>query len=358
MLTIRTLCVSAGLVLLLAAPGYAREAGLTADTINAAQWAPPKDKQKGKQKRLGLSPVVLKAQVMLDRAGFSPGSIDGRGGENFEKALAAFQQARGLEVTRSLDEATWNKLTETSSSPAVIEYTITARDAKGPFVKRIPHDYEDMAKLERLGYRGPRELLSEKFHMSEDLLSALNKGADFRKADRTILVANVTREAQAEARGKQDPNTGSADRGSRKKEASPKAARLEVNKTERAVRVYDDSNNLLAYYPASIGSEEKPAPNGDFEVKAVAKYPTYHYDPKYAFKGQRATEKVEVPPGPNNPVGAVWIALSAESYGIHGTPEPDKISKSYSHGCVRLTNWDALALADLVKKGTPVSFVD
>jgi lipoprotein-anchoring transpeptidase ErfK/SrfK len=131
-----------------------------------------------------------------------------------------------------------------------------------------------------------------------------------------------------------------------------------VDKSERAVRVLGSGGALLAFFPATIGSIEKPAPTGSFQVQSVSYDPTYHYDPHYQFKGQHATKPVEVAPGPNNPVGLVWIGLSAKSYGIHGTPDPDKISKTASHGCIRLTNWDALTLAQLVRKGTPVDFVN
>ena len=300
---------------------------LTPEAINAAQWSAHKATHK-------LSAVVLKAQVLLDRAGFSPGVIDGHGGDNFTKALAAFQARHDIQATGKLDEATWSALNETSSEPAVVAYTIDAADVEGPFVKKIPHDYEKMAELDYLGYRGPREALAEKFHMDEDLLGALNKGAKFEQGEK-ITVTDVRRQT-----------------------ANAKAARVKVNKSERSVTVFDADGALLAFYPASIGSEEKPAPSGAFKVRAVARNPTYRYNPNYGFKGQKAQEPVKIAPGPNGPVGLVWIDLTAKSYGIHGTSEPAKVSKSFSHGCIRLTNWDALALAKMVKKGTPVEFVE
>ena len=222
-------------------------------------------------------------------------------------------------------------------------------------MKHIPKDYEKMAELEELGYRSARELLAEKFHMSEDLLAALNKGKDFDQPGAEIIVANV---APLELEKLGSKRAGAKVQMASEGNEKGKAERVEVNKTERAVRVFDREGKLLAYYPASIGSTEKPAPSGKVEVRSIALNPTYRYDPKYEFKGQKATEPVEVSPGPNNPVGLVWIAFSAESYGIHGTPEPDKISKTESHGCVRLTNWDALSLAKFVRKGTPVEFVE
>ena len=196
--------------------------------------------------------------------------------------------------------------------------------------------------------------------MSEQLLSALNKGKTFDREGMEIVIANVPEMEFANGaahsakrlRNAADISTKAA------MDASRRAERVEVKKSERSVRVIGADGKLIAFYPASIGSTEKPAPSGKFVVRSVDLNPIYHYNPKYAFKGQKATEPVAVPPGPNNPVGLVWIDLSAESYGIHGTPQPQNVSKTESHGCVRLTNWDALALAKLVHKGTPVEFID
>ena len=317
---------------------------LTADTIEQAQWSP--GQRQGKN-----SPVIFKAEVLLDRAGFSPGEIDAHDGDNFGKALRAYQQVNELDPTGKLDQATWQALTKSSDQPVTRDYTITADDAKGPFADKIPAQFDQMAKLKQLGYRSPEQRIAEEFHMSPDALTALNKGADLKKDGTKLVVANVAEMAldgglAAEA-GKQ-----------KAKDAGPAAARVEVDKASRAVRVFDRDSKLLAFYPASIGSTEKPAPSGKFSVKAISLNPTYHYNPKYAFKGQKAKSPVTVPPGPKNPVGLVWIDLSAQSYGIHGTPAPANISKTESHGCIRLTNWDALALAKLVKRGTPVEFVN
>jgi lipoprotein-anchoring transpeptidase ErfK/SrfK len=296
----------------------------------------------------GISPLIVKAQVLLDRARFSPGVIDGRDGDNFRRALAAFEQARGLNPDGQLDEDVLAKLVETSGEPAVSEYTVAEADVKGPFTKRIPDEMEAQADLERLGYTGPEELLAEKFHMSEDLLEALNRGKSVEKAGTTIVVANVQAPAANGAGG-----NAATDKNAPK---NPKAAVVEVDKKERLVRAVAEDGSLLAVYPASIGSEEKPAPEGEHTVRAVAMNPTYTYNPDYAFKGVKAKEKFTIKPGPNNPVGSVWIDLSIESFGIHGTPEPAKVGKAYSHGCVRLTNWDVEELAKMVEKGTKVVF--
>jgi lipoprotein-anchoring transpeptidase ErfK/SrfK len=323
----------------------------------AAQSAPPlsppaiENASPAAKAGRGVDPATIRAGIVLDRAGFSPGVIDGRGGENFKKALAAYQAANGLEQTGRLDPATWDKLIGAADQPVLTEYAITADDLKGPFVPNQPRRLEDMARLPHLGYAGAREELAEKFHMSEDLLRQLNPSANLEQEAVRIVVANV---APLERRAPQTSGNARSPKG----EGTRIAARIEVDKGERAVRVFDRDGGLLAYFPVSIGSAEKPAPSGSFKVMRVSYDPPYHYDPKFAFREVKTRRPFTVKPGPNNPVGVVWIDLSAPSYGIHGTPNPDAISKTQSHGCVRLTNWDAMKLAGMVRRGTPVDFVD
>jgi len=319
-------------LLLLSGSVLAASQKLEPDKVNAAEWSAGSGK--GKE----LDPVLVKAQVLLDRARFSPGVIDGHNGENLQNAIKAFEKARGVKVDGALDQEVWSKLKETSTEPVLTEYTITEEDVKGPFVE-IPDKLEDQAKLDRLAYSGPEELLAEKFHMDLDLLKALNPGKPLDKAGTAITVANVA--ASAEARKDRE-----------------KAAKIEVVKREHVLRALGKDGAIIAVYPASIGSEEKPAPSGSHTVRAVARNPNYTYNPDYAFKGVKAKEKFEIKPGPNNPVGSTWIDLSVESFGIHGTPEPEKVGKVYSQGCVRLTNWDVAELAGMVEKGTPVEFLD
>jgi lipoprotein-anchoring transpeptidase ErfK/SrfK len=318
------LVVAAALAL---ACGGTEAAKLDLAAVNQAQFASGDPK--------GFNPAVLKAQILLDRARLSPGLIDGRLGENFAKAVGAFQAANGLPSDGKLTQETWDKLMATSTSPALVTYELTRKDVRGPFTKRIPARLEGMARLPRLGYHNAMEKLAERFHVSEPLLRRLNPGAGFRKAGTTLLVPDV-------GRGK----------------APATIAGVEVDKGARQVRVLDPSGKALAVYPASIGSDEKPAPSGQAEIKRVVHNPTYHYDPDFAFKGVKTKRPFTIATGPNNPVGSIWIDLSIESYGIHGTPEPGKIGKTFSHGCIRLTNWDAEDLASMVQKSTKVSFKD
>jgi lipoprotein-anchoring transpeptidase ErfK/SrfK len=326
----------AGMILLacLVAPAVA---GPDAAAVNDAEFkgkAPADDK---------IHPAVVKAQVLLDRANFSPGEIDGKLGENAEKALKAFSEFKGLAAGKQpLTSEVWSALLATSSEPVVVDYKITEKDAKGPFLKKLPAKMEDMKELKSLDYTSPREALAEKFHMSEGLLEALNPGKKFDEAGQTISVVNtLPKEKSAKPKQVKRPLT-----------------RVEVDKEAQTVKVFGDAGELIAFFPASVGSDDKPTPSGMLKVTSIDARPTYRYNPDYKFKGVKSKEAFTIKPGPNNPAGSHWIGLSSESYGFHGTPNPSKVSKSESHGCVRLTNWDVDRLAKLVKKGTEVAFIE
>jgi lipoprotein-anchoring transpeptidase ErfK/SrfK len=304
-------------------------ASLDAAAINNAEF---RSKPAAEDK---VDAVIVKAQVLLDRAQFSPGEIDGKLGENAQKALRAFAEAKGLAAGKALTPEVWTALAGMSKDPVIAEYTISENDVKGPFLEKLPAKLEDMKDLKALSYTSPREAIAEKFHMSEGLLASLNPAKKFDRAGEIILVANVLN-----------------------KQAKLTIGRIEVDKSRQTVRAFDPSGVLIAFFPATVGSEEKPTPSGSFKVVSADANPNYRYNPDYKFKGVKSRQAFTIKPGPNNPAGSYWIGLSAEGYGIHGTPNPSKVSKSESHGCVRLTNWDAGLLGSNIKKGTPVVFVD
>ena len=303
---------------------------LDMNSVNAAQLP-----SNAAQLRKGLNPAVIKAQVLLDRAYLSPGEIDGRLAENTRKAIALFEGGHGRSPDGKLASDVWSDLLATSEEPVLKEFRIGDSDVKGPFLGKLPSKMEEMSHLQRLSYTSARQEIAEKFHMSENLLQALNPGKSFDRNGETIVVTNVT----------DNPPAG-------------KAARIEVDKAKRALRVYGDEGSLVFAAPATIGSTEKPAPSGTLKVTSVTHNPTYRCNPAYHFKGVHTDRPFTIRPGPNNPVGVVWIGLSREGYGIHGTPDPSKVSKNASHGCIRLTNWNASILAAVVKRGMPVVFLD
>ena len=304
-------------------------APLTPEAINTARFNRANELSKS------IDPVVLKAEILLDRAHAPPGVIDGRYGSNFVKALSTFETVRGLPIDGKLTRRVWDELGGDSAAPVLGSYTIKPEDVVGPFYPDLPADYALQAQLPDLGYRSANEMFGERFHMDRKFLKALNPGIDMEVAGNTIVVALV--------------------------ETLPLAsqvARIDVDKAKGQVLAFDNQGGLIVAYPATIGSDELPSPSGSYVVRGIAPHPTYTYDPVKNFQQGNNVKKLILPPGPNNPVGAAFIALSKPTYGIHGTPDPSKIDKTRSHGCVRLTNWNAQELAGMVKPGVPVNFID
>lgn len=276
---------------------------------------------------------VTHAEVLLERAHFSPGEIDGVFGSNVAKAVAGFQRSRGLPDSGELDEATWAEL-ERDSTPTLIDYTITDADAAGPYIE-IPTDMIEKSKLPALGFRSSAEALGERFHSSPELLQSLNPGKKLDLAGEIIRVPNVEGLAPL-----------------------PKASKLIVDQSDLTVSLLDDADRVIAQFPATTGSSHDPLPIGDWKVKGVARNAVFNYDPDLFWNGNPKHDKAVLPAGPNNPVGGIWIALSKAHYGIHGTPEPSMIGKTESHGCIRLTNWNAALLADAVRPGMLATLQD
>ncbi|NNG73388.1 murein L,D-transpeptidase [Rhizobium laguerreae] len=275
-------------------------------------------------------PAIVRLQVLLDRAGSSPGVIDGHYGDNAKKAVAGFEAMNNLPVDGRLDPEVASRLE--GNAPIVESYVVSAEDAAG-LVDKIPEDYGEKAKMQSLGYTSVAEKLSERFHMGIDLIHALNPASQFAPGD-TVWVVNPG-----------PPRQG-------------KVKRIDADRRTGQVLAYAADGSLLAVYPATIGSQDNPAPSGKHKVKGVARMPVYRYDPKRNFKQGKNDKVLTIPKGPNGPVGTVWIDLTEPTYGIHGTPEPKLIDKVGSHGCVRLTNWDVEELAGMVKPGVMVDFVN
>lgn len=294
-------------------------------TNNAATTNPIKPGDSG--------PAVLRAQVLLDRAHFSVGEIDGAYGDNMLNAVKSYQSAHNLPADGVVSPDTWKAL-DTDTLPVIVPYAISDKDVAGPFYK-IPSDMMKEAKLPALGYSSPAEELGERFHASPKLLATLNRGTSLDKAGVQIMVPNVDRAP-----------------------ITDQAARVLVAKDCSCLEVFDAENHLIAHYPATMGSEHDPLPIGDWKLSKPLWNPVFHYNPDLFWNASEKDSKATIKPGPNNPVGVVWIGLSKPHYGIHGTPEPSQIGKTQSHGCIRLTNWDATELAMMVKPGMTASLRD
>ena len=302
------------------------KASWTLDGLNNAEWYDNIGR--------GQFPVYARAHVMLNNAHASPGAIDGTSGMNTLKAISSFQKMQGLNPSGVLNQETWDRLISLQGNkPAFVEYTITEADLKGPYAASIPRDYALQAKMKGLYYTRVSEMLGEKFHMDEAFLQKLNPNATFKKAGERIVVTNIRNEL-------------------------PENIHLIVaHKGAKQLYLFNSQNQMVGSFPATIGSTDTPSPTGSYKVTGVAPNPWYSYSPSNFLQGNNR-QALSLPPGPNGPVGNIWIGLSKKSFGIHGTPNPSMISKGASHGCIRLTNWNANDLDKKVKAGVSAIFLE
>lgn len=280
----------------------------------------------------GAQPGIVRLQIALDRAGASTGWIDGHSGPSTQRAISAAEEMLGLPVDGQLDAELWSILQ--TGEPMMQTYTLTEEDVNQTLVPDFERgDWAAMRGLDCICYHSMTEALAEKFHLDEDLLKALNPDADFTAAGTQIIVPALG----------EDRNT--------------PVARVVVDKGAGQVRGFDEGGKLVWAARAAVGSQSTPSPSGTVKVTAVALDPTYTYSPEN-FPENNIKDTFTVAAGPNGPVGSVWIDLSKPTYGLHGTPHPEELNTMVSHGCVRMTNWDAKELAHLVTAGVPVEFVD
>lgn len=279
---------------------------------------------------------MLAAQVALDRAGFSPGEIDGRGGPKTRLALSQFQKSASLQPTGVVNEETLTALR--APAEPILSYTIAPQDVAGPFIGSMPKDMMESAKLPALTYTTALEALAEKFHASPALLQSLNPEAKW-AAGEVIKVPDV------------EP----FELPTKAVKGAAGAIEVVISGATKSLVVKDAAGKILMHAPVTTGSSKDPLPIGDWKVTGVAWNPPFNYNPDLFWDADPAHAKAKIPAGPNNPVGVVWVDINKPHFGLHGTPEPSTIGRSESHGCIRLTNWDATKLGRLVSPGTKVT---
>jgi len=347
-----------------AGPTGAAEVDAMASNDDPAAQHPPEDRPR----------PLMQAQVVLDRLGFTPGVVDGKMGMSTVNAIKGFQESRGLEVTGELDQATQQALAQWRHIPATRVVTISEDFANDRFVD-IPDDRKEQAALERMGYSSLGEKIAERFHTTSDVLAELNPGlgggaatadrpadgeagqvpAIAYRAGMKLRVPNIGAD-QFDPSAVKDPQWADTLRELGVGTDQPRAAKIEVDKSDQVLRVLDGEGKLLAQFTATMGSSQFPLPLGTWKILGVGHNPPWQYDPALLANADKSDPKLEIPAGPNNPIGIVWIDLSKEHYGIHGTDEPSQIGRAQSNGCIRLTNWDAARLAQMVTPGIEALF--
>ncbi len=288
--------------------------------------APPKSATSASDASIS---TTLRAQVLLERAHFSPGVIDGLTGSNTRRALRAYQDAHDLPVTGEADDATMSSLGG-EGAPVLVSYTLTESDVAGPFAE-TPEGPEAMSKVDALPYASVEEKVSEQFHVTPGWLRKHNPGVAL-AAGSKLTVPDLSGATEL-----------------------PTPARIVVDESDRSLLLQDEAGKVLAHFPVTTGSAEFPLPIGEWKINGVATDPVWRFDPKLISGTAKDAKAADIPPGPNNPVGVVWMDLSKPHYGIHGTPDPERIGKTASNGCIRMTNWSATAVSKVVSPGMPVT---
>jgi lipoprotein-anchoring transpeptidase ErfK/SrfK len=301
------------------------------------------------------APPNMAIEVALDHLGFSSGVIDGKATRFDEAALRGFQAAHDLPETGKLDDATKQALGTAAQMPATRMVKVPDAFAAGPFIPDLPKETSKQASYDHLSYRNLTEALAERFHTTPETLAALNGGPNAKVAAGAVIRVPNVADVDPASLGEDQRDWNKTLMTLGVSPQQPQADKVEVSKSQGMLRAYDASGKVLAQFPVTTGSSHDPLPIGDWKILGVSKNPDFHYNPKL-FWDAKGSKDALLKPGPNGPVGVVWLDLSKEHYGIHGTGEPGSIGQSESHGCVRLTNWDAARLAQMVKVGTQVVF--
>ena len=298
---------------------------------------------------------ILHVQVILDHLGFSPGVLDGRPGKSLVAALKGFQESRGLPETGEMDQATLVALHPYAAWRPTRTLLLTAESLAGPYVNPFPRDAQEQAKLPALGYRSAMEKLAEMFHTTPQVLLALNSSQTRLAPGTPVVFPNALPVSRT-----YDP-TLPADWRKTLSDLNvdgdqPQGVKVVVDKSDQVLRVLDKDDKLVAQFQATMGSEHDPLPIWTWKIQSASYNPTFNYNPDLFWDAKASAKAAKLPAGPNGPVGVIWLALNIPHYGIHGTPEPSTIGRAESHGCIRLTNWDAARLSLMVKVGTPAIF--
>ena len=327
-----------------------RTAWLVLAPLCLAAASPP-----GTNTKSAVDQSVLQVQVILDHLGFSPGVLDGKSGQSLTAALKGFQESRGLPKTGKIDAATSAALDRYRGWRAVRTLRLSADSLAGPFVNPLPKKPEDQAKLPALGYASVMEKLAEMFHTTPAVLLALNgKGTPLVPGSPVVfpnaLPTSRGYDAKLPAAWRKTLSDLNVDA------TQPQGTKVVVDKSDQVLRVLDADDHLVAQFSATMGSEHDPLPIGRWKIQGFSYNPQFHYNPNLFWDAKANAKAALLPPGPNGPVGVIWIDLSKPHYGIHGTPEPSTIGRAESHGCIRLSNWDAARLSLMIKPGTPAVF--